>query len=172
MTILTVMRHAKSSWGDSGLKDFDRPLNDRGRTSARAVGGELKRRKARFDRVFASPALRVRETLEEVAKGYGKALDVRFDAQIYAADEQTLLDLVRSIPGEVHAPLIVGHNPGLQELLLSLAHDDEQGLRRKVSAKYPTAAVAVVELPGVRWDEVAPDSGEIVELILPRELED
>jgi phosphohistidine phosphatase len=171
MTILTIMRHAKSSWDDPGLKDFNRPLNERGRKSARAVGRELKRRGMRFDQAIASPAVRVRETLEQLAKGFGKAVDVRFDPEIYAAGVQTLLDLVRAIPGEVHAPLIVGHDPGLQELLLRLTRDDRQGLRRKVAAKFPTAALAVVELPAVRWSEVATDLGEIVELLVPRELE-
>jgi phosphohistidine phosphatase len=171
MTILTVLRHAKSSWDQQDLDDFDRRLNDRGRKAARRVGRELKRRHVRFDRVIASPALRVRETLDELAKGYDKDLDIRFDERIYDAGVETLLDVVQSISDEVHAPLLVGHNPGLQELLLRLTRDDDAGLRRKVAGKYPTAAVAVVTLPAPRWEEISPDSGEIRELILPRELD-
>jgi phosphohistidine phosphatase len=96
---------------------------------------------------------------------------VRFDERMYGAGVETLLDLVQSIPDEVHAPLLVGHNPGLHELLLRLTHEDDAGLRRRMAAKYPTAAVAVVTLPEPRWEEVAPNSGEIRELILPRELD-
>jgi phosphohistidine phosphatase len=171
MTILTVLRHAKSSWDQQGLDDFDRPLNDRGRKAARRIGRELKHRHVRFDRVFASSAIRVRETLDELAKGYDRNLDVSFDDRIYAADVETLIDIVQGIPDEVHAPLLVGHNPGLQELLVRLTRDDDGGLRSKVAAKYPTAAVAIVTLPAPRWEEVAPGSGEIRELILPRELD-
>ena len=171
MTILTVLRHAKSSWAQTGLDDFDRPLNDRGRKAARRVGRELRHRHVRFDRVIASPAVRVRETLKELAEGYNDDLDVRFDERIYAADAGMLLDLVQSIPDQVHAPLLVGHNPGLQELLLKLTRDDDGGLRGKVAAKYPTAAVAIVTLPAPRWEEVAAGSGQLRELILPRELD-
>jgi phosphohistidine phosphatase len=171
MTILTVLRHAKSSWDQHGLDDFDRPLNERGRKAARRVGRELKHRRIRFDRVIASPAVRVRETLDELAKGYDGVLDLRFDERVYAADAKSLLDIIQGIPEEVHAPLLVGHNPGLQELLLKLTRDDDGGLRRRIAAKYPTAAIAVVTLPAPRWAEVSPESGEIRELILPRELD-
>jgi phosphohistidine phosphatase len=171
MTILTVLRHAKSSWDEHGIDDFDRPLNERGRKAAKLVGRELKRRRIRFDQVIASPAVRVRQTLDELTKGYDEHLNVRFDERMYGASVETLLDLVQTIPDEVHAPLLVGHNPGLQELLLQLTRDDDGGLRCNIAAKYPTGAVAVVTLPASRWEEVSPQSGEIRELILPRELD-
>jgi phosphohistidine phosphatase len=71
----------------------------------------------------------------------------------------------------VKAPLIVGHNPGLEELIAELTRDDHEGYRRRVAGKFPTGALAIVELPARRWAEVAPGSGEIVELILPKELD-
>jgi phosphohistidine phosphatase len=172
MTILTILRHAKSDWGDPQLDDFDRPLNDRGRKAAKAIGDELKDRRVKFDLVFASPAVRVRETLDRVEGGYGKAFDVRFDQNLYGASLAALVDFVRAIPEQVHAPLLVGHNPGLQQLVLALTRDEDQKLRKSVEAKFPTAAVAIIELPAVRWDEVETGSGEIVELILPRDLKD
>jgi len=170
VTILAVLRHAKSDWGIAGLADFDRPLNDRGRKAARRIGRELKRRKIRFDQVLASPALRVRETLDGLVEGYGKALDVRFEESIYDARPETLFHLVRTLSGEVHAPLMVGHNPGLHELVLSLAGEDD-AVRPKIAAKFPTAALALITLPVGRWDEVEPGTGEIRELIVPRELD-
>lgn len=171
MAILTVLRHAKSSWDDSQLADFDRPLNERGRKAAKRVGREFKKRRIRIDQIIASPAVRVRETLRELAEGYGDTRDVQFERRIYEASAPVLFDLVRSIPNTVHAPLLVGHNPGLHELVLALTADDDRGLRRRVMPKLPTAAVAVIELPAVRWSEVAPGTGRIVELILPRELD-
>jgi phosphohistidine phosphatase len=171
MKILTVLRHAKSSWGDSGLDDFDRPLNDRGIEAARKMGRECKRRGMRFDLVLASPAVRVRETLEEFAKGFGAPPAVRFEEQIYLASAEELLDLVRAIPEEAGAPLLVGHNPGLQRLLVTLCEDDRRGLRHRVAEKFPTAAVAVVRIRLKRWGDIAPGAGEIADLILPREID-
>lgn len=170
MKTLTIMRHAKSSWGDSSLRDFDRPLNERGCKAARRIGRELKRRKVRFDAVIASPARRVRETLDGVAQGYGEIFDIRFEEDIYAASTGTLLGLVRGLEPTVHAPLFVGHNPGLHYLVLQLARESD-ALRAKVEDKFPTGAVAMIELSAVRWDEVEPNSGTIRELILPRELD-
>lgn len=171
MTLLTTLRHAKSSWDDHRLDDFDRPLNDRGRKAARKIGRELKRRKVRFDHVIASPAARARETVEELAKGYGKLPDVSFDSQIYEAGAERLLQLIRHIPETAHAPLLVGHNPGMQQIVLALTREDGNGLRERVAEKYPTAGLAIIELDVPRWGEVETQSGKIVELILPRELD-
>jgi phosphohistidine phosphatase len=90
---------------------------------------------------------------------------------MYLADEQTLLSLVRAMPEKVHAPLLVGHNPGLERLLVELTHDDGDGLRNRIATRYPTGAFAGVELPADRWTDVTPGDGEIVELILPKELD-
>lgn len=171
MTLLAILRHAKSSWDDSALDDFDRPLNDRGRKAARRVGREMKARGMRFDQVLASPAARVRETLDEVARGYGGELDVRFDDALYGASAEALLGFVRAIPGKAHAPLLVGHDPGLHQLVLRLTRDDGAKLRGRIAAKFPTGALAMIALDATRWDEVEPGSGEIRELILPRDLE-
>jgi phosphohistidine phosphatase len=166
---LTILRHAKSSWDDP-VADFDRPLNARGRKAAVTVGEELKRRGVQFDCVIASPAKRVRETLDQLAKGYGGPLDLHFDERIYLASADNLLDLVRGIPDDVRSALIVGHNPGLHRLALLLTRDDG-ALRQRIADNLPTAAVAGVELGAMRWSEVEPGSGEIVELILPRDLD-
>jgi phosphohistidine phosphatase len=171
MTILTIMRHAKSDWGQPGLADFDRPLNERGRKAAKAIGKALRQRHVGFDQVFASPALRVRETLAHLEKGFDAALPVCFEQQLYGADESVLEHVIRAIPASVHAPLLVGHNPGLQQLVLALTRADEAGLRDRVAAKFATVAVAVIELDAVRWDEVAHGSGKIAELIVPKDLD-
>jgi len=171
MKTLTVMRHAKSSWDDPGLNDFDRPLNARGRKAARAMGKELKHRGFKFDQVIASPAMRVRETLNDFADGYGQKLEIEFRPEIYESTVDRLLRLVREIPESVTAPLLVGHNPGLQELLVELTHDDSDKHRHRISGKFPTAAVAIVRFPAARWSDIEPDSGEIAELIVPKDLD-
>jgi phosphohistidine phosphatase len=167
---LSVLRHAKSSWEEPNRDDFDRPLNERGRKAARRIGRELKQRKIGFDLCLASPAARVRETLDGVAQGYGDfRFEVRFEPRIYAATTETLLELFRGISEDVEAPLIVGHNPGLHELLLRLTSGGD--LRRRVEAKLPTAAFATIELAAKRWADVVAGSGKIIELILPKELD-
>jgi phosphohistidine phosphatase len=169
---LAILRHAKSSWDDSSLSDFERPLNDRGRKAARRIGREMKHRKMRFDHVLASPAMRVRETLDGVADGYGDRFEVEFDERIYMASTGALLDIIRDMADNWKRPLLVGHNPGLEQLLGRLTSDDNRGLRDKVLGKYPTGALAVVELPADRWHDVEGGGGQIIELILPRELSD
>ena len=168
MKTLTILRHAKSSWDDP-VADFDRPLNARGRKAAVTVGEELRRRGVKFDCAIASPAKRVRETLDQLAKGYGAPLDVHFDERIYLASADNLLDLVRGITDDVRAALIVGHNPGLHRLALLLTRDEGR-FRRQIADKYPTGTAATVELDAKRWTEVEPDSGELSALILPRDL--
>jgi len=171
VTLLTVIRHAKSSWDDPRIDDFDRPLNKRGKHAARQIGEELRKRGFQFDLVIASPARRARETLEGIEQGYGEQLATQFAAEIYGASEQTLFELVRGIPERAHAPMIVGHNPGLQHLILALTGEDDASLRRRVAAKFPTAAVALVEFAAPRWAEIAEGSGSIRELIVPKDLD-
>ena len=170
MKRLAILRHAKSSWDDPGLDDFNRPLNERGRKAARRIGRELKQRGMKFDLVVASAAARVRETIDAVQEKYDFAAPIQFEPRLYGASEAALLELVRALSEEVKAPLIVGHNPGLEQLIADLAEDDAQGLRQRVAGKFPTGALAIIELPAKRWAEVEPASGKIVELILPKEL--
>lgn len=170
MKRLCVLRHAKSSWDDPKLDDFNRPLNERGWKAARRMGRELKHRGMRFDYVLASTAARVRETIDGLEDKFAFNAEIHFEPAMYGASEAVLLSLVRALPETVRAPLLVGHNPGLERLLIELTHDDDAGLRDEIGGKYPTGAFAVVELPVQRWGDVAPGSGQIVELILPKDL--
>lgn len=165
------MRHAKSDWGEAGLDDFDRPLNDRGRKTARRIGKELSHRGICFDLVIASPAARVRETIDGLTENLELKAEIRFEPRMYSASEQTLLEIVRDLPENAHAPLLVGHNPGLQQLVGELTHGDRDERRRRLAEKFPTGALAQLELPARRWSDVAPGSGEIADLLIPKELD-
>jgi phosphohistidine phosphatase len=171
MKRLALLRHAKSSWDDPRLDDFNRPLNERGWKAARRVGREMERRGIRFDLVLASTAARVRETIDGVQEKFDFGAPIQFEPRMYGAAEHELLALVRALPESVHAPLLVGHNPGLERLVVELTHEDDQGFRRRVAGKFPTGALAVLELRAERWPDLIPESGEIVELILPKELD-
>jgi phosphohistidine phosphatase len=169
MKTLTLLRHAKSTWDDPVARDFDRPLNRRGRRAARAVGAEMRRLGLEFDDVIASPAARVKETLADVEAGYGRPLAPKFDERVYLATPETLLDLVHGFDDAVERLLLVGHNPGLERLALGLTGGD--GLRDEVAVKYPTGALAQIALPAHSWREVAPGSGRIARFVRPRDLD-
>jgi len=170
MKSLTLLRHAKSGWDDPVSRDFDRPLNPRGRRAARTVGLEMKAQGLAFDLVLASPARRVIETLAEVGAAYG-ALEPEYDERLYLASTATLLEIVRGTPDQVERLLLVGHNPGLEELALRLSSRDEGGLRGEVEVKYPTGTIAEIGLPVEHWAQVKERTGKIVRFIRPRDLD-
>ncbi|HEX8225045.1 MAG TPA: histidine phosphatase family protein [Allosphingosinicella sp.] len=170
MKILTLLRHAKSGWDDPVTRDFDRPLNPRGRRAARTVGAAMKAQGLGFDLVLASPARRVVETLEEVGESLG-AIQIDYDERLYLASVATLLDIVRHAPDRIDRLLLAGHNPGMEELALRLARRDSNGLRGEVEIKYPTGTVAEIELPAERWAEVKEGAGRILRFIRPRDLD-
>jgi phosphohistidine phosphatase len=171
MKRLSVLRHAKSSWDDPDLDDLDRPLNDRGWKAARRIGKEMDRRQTQIDLVIASPATRVRETIQGVREKFRMDAEIHFETKMYRASDATLLSLLRSLPETAHAPLLVGHNPGLERLVIELTSDDECGLRERIAHEFPTAALALIELPAHGWADVEPGSGCIVELLLAKELD-
>ena len=170
MKRLTILRHAKSSWGDPELDDFDRPLNVRGWNAAKRIGRELKNRDFRFDLVVASPAARVRETIDGVREEFDLAAPIHLDQRLYLASNEQLLALIRELPESVERPLFIGHNPGLQELLLAVTVDGGQE-RSKVQRRFSTAALAVVDVPANRWSELECGSGKFVDLLLPKDLD-
>jgi phosphohistidine phosphatase len=170
MKSLTLLRHAKSGWDDPVIRDFDRPLNPRGRRAALRVGAEMKAQRLAFDLVIASPARRVTETLSEIAGGYG-AIEAHYDQRLYLASAATLLDVVRRAPDEAGRLLLVGHNPGMEELALRLTRRDGDSLRREVEIKYPTGTVAEIELPVEQWRDVEEGTGRVVRFIRPRDLD-
>ena len=169
MKTLTLLRHAKSTWDDPVARDFDRPLNRRGRKAAWTVGREMREQGLAFDAVIASPAVRVVETLAEVREGYGDGLEPAYDKRVYLAATATLLDLVHEIDDAKERVLIVGHNPGLEQLVLLLAR--EGGLRDEAAVKYPTATLAEIALPVERWRDVAAGMGSLTRFTRPRDLD-
>jgi phosphohistidine phosphatase len=169
MKILTLLRHAKSGWDDPAQSDFDRPLNRRGRRGARAVGAEMRRLDLAFDRVLASPARRVVETIEEVEKAFGRLSPV-YDPAVYLAPAETLLELIRAAPDAIRSLMIVGHNPGLESLALLLA-GPAGPLRDAVAIKYPTGALAEFRLDLDRWRDAGPGDGTLARFIRPRDLD-
>lgn len=168
MKTLTLLRHAKSGWEPPSLGDFDRPLNGRGRQAARAMGRELKALGLGWDRIIASPAARVAETMAAFAESYGPLAAV-YDRRLYLATPELLLQLIRETPDGVARLLLVGHNPGMERLALRLSRGGT--LHDEIAAKYPTGALAEIALPAAHWRDVAEGSGTIGRFLRPRDLE-
>ncbi|MCC6512344.1 MAG: histidine phosphatase family protein [Pirellulaceae bacterium] len=139
---LYVLRHAKSSWSDPGMSDFDRPLNQRGRLAAPVMGQRMKAAGIEVDLVLASTAVRVRQTLDLLLPAWNYSGQVVWEKQVYLASLPLLLEQLSALEDNWPRVMLVGHNPGLSELVgyLTDAHID-----------MPTAALAALETAGTDW---------------------
>ena len=168
MKRLGLLRHAKSDWDDLSLRDYDRGLNDRGRKGAALMGAHIREHGAKWDMIVASPAERVKRTLD----ASGLDIPVTFDEDCYLADSNTLIAAAKKHGGDSDAILLVAHNPGLQELALALVPPEaEDGLFEEVMQKFPTAAFAVFELDIEAWDDLVPGKGKLIHFARPRDLD-
>jgi len=165
MKLLTLLRHAKSDWGDPGLGDFDRPLNERGRKDAPALGQFFQRAGLTPELIVASPARRARQTCDLFAQEAGYRQRIRWEEAIYAASSATLLEVVRSLPDDAGHVLLVGHNPGFEELAGELIGADEPGA---YSLRMPTAAVVHPVLAVDVWREAQAGCGQLQWLVTPK----
>ena len=165
---LILLRHGKSSWSDSTLADIDRPLAPRGERAARKLAKYIRRKRIRPALVLCSPALRTRQTLEAVEASLGKRCVVEVVPQLYAASEQELLELLQALPEPVSSVMLVGHNPGLQNLALVLA---SQGAHLpQLEEKFPTGALATLVVRSASWSALGPGEAELVDYVVPRQL--
>lgn len=169
---LTLLRHAKSDWDDPVARDFDRPLNKRGERAAILMGQWIKKEGLIFDHVLASPAVRVIDTIDQVVKGTGKRIDAQWDRRIYLASSATLMDVLRD-DGKAHnSVLMIGHNPGLEDLVFDIVPDDGSSpLRDAAYEKYPTATLAQMELAIDDWADIDRGCGKLTRFVRPRDLD-
>jgi phosphohistidine phosphatase len=161
MKTLFLLRHAKSSWKDESLPDFERPLNRRGKQASEKIGRYLKHEEIVPELILSSPAVRARETIERVSKTAKLGVEIRFDQRIYEAGGLRLLEVVSQIENERKTVLLVGHNPGMEELLMLLTGSSE---------KLPTAALARLEIKSSKWANAADRRARLAWLVKPREL--
>ncbi len=172
MKTLGLFRHAKSDWNDARLRDFDRPLNERGHKGAAIMGKHIRDYGVKWDRIIASPAVRVTQTIEIASAAAGGTPPVNWDRRIYLANSATLLDILRDQDGDPASIIMVGHNPGLEDLIFDLVPDDGSSpLRDIVEEKFPTAAFAVLELDIDTWEEAEEGCARLVHLVRPRDID-
>lgn len=141
---LLIMRHAKSSWSVPGTADFDRPLNARGQAAAPAMGKRLQAAGQQVDIILASKAERVRETMRHLESTWTHGAQVVWETQLYLASVPTLLEHLSSMDSEWSRVMLIGHNPGLSELLNHLTGQ---------FVDMPTAAIAILEGPSLSWPD-------------------
>jgi len=166
--LLGLLRHAKSDWTDVSLRDYDRGLTDRGRRGATAIGGHIRAHGAEWELLLASPAERVKRTLDAARL----KVPVRWEERVYMADPGTLIALLRALDDDPAAVLLAGHNPGLQELVFDLvAPEKENALFDVAAEKFPTATFADLELAIDRWADCTPGCGALVHFVRPRDLD-
>ncbi len=170
MRRLILLRHTKSDW-PAGLADHDRPLNSRGRRAAALMGELLVARGYLPDRVLVSTAKRTEETWALARAGRPELVAGLPEPRIYEAPPRVLDFLVARVPDSVQVLLIVGHNPGIEAFALYLASEGNEAGRRRMSLKYPTGGLAVIDCAIDHWSDIASGSGRLVEFIVPRDLD-
>jgi len=162
MKTLLILRHAKSAWDESGVPDHDRPLNKRGKRDAPRMGRVLRDEDLVPDLILSSTAKRARRTAQLAAEACGYEGEIEVDEGLYLAGPEDYLEALHGVPDQMERVMLVGHNPGLEELLEALT-GEAQAL--------PTAALAEIELSIEHWQQVEAAEGRLVGLWLPREQE-
>lgn len=160
MKRLLLLRHAKSSWDDSDLADFDRPLNDRGEATAPFMGELIAGRGLAPEEIVSSPAKRALQTATLIKESGGIEAPIKLDERIYEASPQALAQVVSEFRDSLDVVMMVGHNPGFEGFVSFLTGKYES---------MPTAAVAVIDLNIDKWQDLQNASGDLIEVIRPKE---
>lgn len=160
MKRLYILRHAKSSWDDPDLSDFERPLNDRGETAAPYMGKLLSRERLVPDVILSSPARRAKDTALRVKESCDCEADLIYDERIYEASPRLLRDVASEIDDSFASAMIVGHNPGIEGFIRYLTGEEE---------RMPTAALAVIDLDIDNWGRISGKMGTLKRVFRPRE---
>jgi phosphohistidine phosphatase len=168
MLRLILLRHAKSAW-PAGILDVDRPLAGRGQETALVMGNYLKRERLEPDLAIVSPARRTQETWERVQPILGE-IEMRQDGRIYEAPVGRLLEIVREVDPEIRTLLLIGHNPGFEELAKFLIGEGDMDSILRLGQKYPSAGLAVIDFELASWGDVGKKTGRLERFVTPKSL--
>lgn len=172
MREIYLLRHAKSSWAEPTIDDFDRPLAKRGLKAGKKVARYLAEAGIRPDAVLCSAARRTRQTLELVQEACKPGATVLIERGLYLAGARKLLNRIRKLPDSAGSVLVIGHNPGMQELAMLLTGSGQLDMVQAMLAKFPTAGLAVFRSGAEHWADVQIESGELVSYVYPKALPD
>ncbi len=170
MKTLYLLRHAKSSWDEEGIDDFDRPLASRGIEAAPRIGQDMKREGWVPDAVLCSAALRAVETLDLITPALGIAGKASIERDLYTADDRDLLERLRALPDTAASVLLIGHNPASEMLARRLCGDGEDRAMERMQEKYPTGALAVITFAAAHWGELAEGGGYLKAFVRPKDV--
>ena len=162
MKRITFIRHAKSSWDDPSLKDFSRPLNARGKNDAPLMGKEFGKRKIPFDLIISSPSVRTKQTMELMCPHLDYDLeDILWERAFFHADPKTLLMMIKPLPERIEHIGIVGHNPGITEIVNILQ-------KQKYIDNLPTCGMVSLIYHGKNWNDLRADTCDLDLYLYPK----
>ncbi len=170
MRQLFLMRHAKSSWAQETLRDFDRPLNERGREAAIKMGRYMKAEGLIPDQIYCSSTVRTRETLEMLKTASGFSAETLYMDGLYGASRERLFHIIAKASENCRSLLMIGHNPGTQDLAMALAGNVSDEKNAPLFLKFPTASLAVFQLDITHWSELPGVHARLQAFILPKAL--
>lgn len=171
MLTLTLLRHAKSDWSTPGQPDFERPLAPRGEKAAPRMGAYMARKKIVPELILCSTAVRARQTLDLVLPRLPGPPPVAYDDKLYLASASMMLARLRLGAGSARHVMMVGHDPGMHDLAVSLAGRGDAGDLTALAAKFPTAGLAVLTFEAKAWEDVAPAAGTLRYFMSPKRLD-
>jgi phosphohistidine phosphatase len=171
MRRLMLLRHAKSDWSAPGQRDIDRPLSSRGRDSAAVMGRYMAQHGLVPDRVLVSSARRTRETWELLAPAFDRQPAFAYEPGMYEASPARLLEIIRTADRAIHSLMLIGHNPGMQEVAAMLVATGDVHARQQLHEKFPAGALAVLDFATDDWQTLRPNAGRLDRFVLPRALQ-
>ena len=167
-----LVRHAKSSWDDPALGDFDRPLAPRGEQAAPRIARDMRDEGLAPDLVLCSPARRARQTWALMAPAFDGDIPIELRRELYHAAPHGLLEALREAPDEAATVLMIAHSPGMEGLAIGLSGPGSDAVAlERMSAKFPTAALAAITFDGDRWSDIGENGGALTRFVSPRELD-
>ena len=168
MRCLLLMRHAKAERGGPGRSDFDRILEPRGRADAKTIGAYLTRHRSIPDHAVVSPAARTRETWTRAAGAFGQVPPASFEDPLYDASPAAIMEVIKRTSDSVGTLLLIGHNPGLQELAAMLIASGDVDARERLGREFPTSALATISFAVEKWSDVHARGGRLEHFITPK----
>jgi phosphohistidine phosphatase len=162
-----LLRHAKSAWNNPDTEDHDRALNARGRAACTALARHMVAAKITPQLVLVSSAVRARETWERIAQELVQPFPVRELASLYLAEPRTMRKLIRGLDDKLASVMLVGHNPGFEELAHNLAAAGAPLALKRMAEKFPTGGLATLVFATDRWQAVARDIGRLADFVTP-----
>jgi phosphohistidine phosphatase len=174
MKRLYILRHAKAAPGEPGQDDHARALTLRGVADAEAVARYLHKNEAELDRVLVSTSARTVQTADLVLRALAMPPRADYRDALYLAEAGKILAMIQGLPAKTGAVMVIGHNPGLEELATLLAREPvrrkERERRDVLEEKFPTCALAVLDFDITRWRDIQPGEGKLVDFVRPKDL--